>query len=318
MPNSFSFELMDRVLIPNLNKSQTFRILSGFVSGNFLSEIVKLYPEVNFEVYVGMANQGIATEDFYIFRRLANESSVKVFFQESAPVTHIKAYEWKLTDDTVKQMAGSANFSTNGFLLFHELLVETSFDMNLLIKQSGRFVDVLDPEAEKFVGKPVEASEVKGEAHDVQKQVLDFWLEQQTSRTAHSEYVATFKREKQINKFNKAIDVPVLSYSKDRHGVETLESKAGRTRDMELFPLDDTFMVLTDDGYKISMHRQGLFGKLLTSENFELGSYLRKRISLNDDEGITQASLDKYGRSSIKFYATDDDKLFLFDFSKNA
>ena len=317
MSTSFSDNLIEKVLIPNLEQADSFKVLSGFVSADFLNEIVKLYPDVNFNVYIGMANQGITFSELIRFRQIAEQNNVSVFLQQNEPSTHIKAYEWRFSDGTSRTMTGSANFSTNGFLKFHEILVDADFDIDHLVDESGRFIDVLDPAATALATNSPVPSEVKDGETDTDNALLKFWIEQHVSATSPSEYVKLFRHLRRENRYNNAINVPVISFLENGEGRQTLQAKAGRTKDMELFPEDAPFRVLTDDGTQFLMKRTGLFGRQITPERFDLGKYLKKRLGINESDQITESVVEYYGRTTIRFYATSDKQMFLFDFSQN-
>ncbi|MBF7056607.1 NgoFVII family restriction endonuclease [Weissella confusa] len=317
MSTSFSDNLIEKVLIPNLEQADSFKVLSGFVSANFLNEIVKLYPDVNFNIYIGMANQGITFSELTGFRQIAERNNVSVFLQQNEPSTHIKAYEWRFSDGTSRTMTGSANFSTNGFLKFHEILVDADFDIDQLIDESGSFIDVLDPDAiDLATNSPMPPENKDGET-DSENVLLKFWLEQHVSATSQTEYVKLFRNLRRENRYNSAINVPVSSFLENSEGRQTLQAKAGRTKDMELFPEDVTFRVLADDGTQFLMKRTGLFGRQITPERFNLGRYLKKRLGISESDKITEEVLEYYGRTTIRFYATNDIQMFLLDFSQN-
>src|SRR5699024_6988830 len=125
--------LYDKVLGSNLNDYDELRVLSGYSSSTFLNEIVKKYPKLNIEVYIGMAKEGIARNDHDEYCMMPK--NVNVYYNVSHIKNHMKIYELSNDKESIYYI-GSANFSENGFFKNDEILVEVQDDLSYIYEEN--------------------------------------------------------------------------------------------------------------------------------------------------------------------------------------
>ncbi|WP_265757359.1 restriction endonuclease PLD domain-containing protein [Avibacterium sp. 21-586] len=86
------------------------------------------------------------------------------------------------------------------------------------------------------------------------------------------------------------------------------------------YPYHETFMVITDDGWKFQCKTSGDYAKNLRSENDlkTLGKWIKGRLEisgcLKTGEKITRETLDQYGNHFFTLRSTDVPDLWLLSF----
>lgn len=88
------------------------------------------------------------------------------------------------------------------------------------------------------------------------------------------------------------------------------------------YPRDSIFTVITDDGYSFEVKTQGDYSKNFRSTGgglSTLGAWIKGRMEnagvLKVGQFIDESILDAYGRKDIELIATDDENVWLLDFS---
>ncbi|AMB97390.1 phospholipase D family protein [Aerococcus urinaeequi] len=121
--------LYQRIIRKEGQKAAKLRIISGYVSSGFLYRVSQDFPNLEIEVFIGMAKEGISYQNHNNFKVLSEDKLISVYYQVKGIPTHIKLYEFS-SNNEINTYVGSANFSENGFIKQRELLTKINTNKN--------------------------------------------------------------------------------------------------------------------------------------------------------------------------------------------
>lgn len=313
---NFEQEVIEK---PYTEGYRTLRVLSGYVSPNFVESILDKYDELVLEVIVGMtSNDGISKWNHEQFKKISRNyvGRANISYQIEKPGNHRKVYWWAEDQHLENKIfIGSANFTVNGFTRQGEILVEVTEsniddvfeDLSTILctePQVEQKIDLFEAtvhtyhlinDNEEVVAKPVlqlgekEYSSyvelaLTGRGGEVQSRAGLNWG-QREGRNANQAY---------------------LSVPKEIHNINPT-----------FFPeLKEVFQVITDDNQILTcVMAQANRKAIQTKDNSEMGRYFRKRLGLKSGEMIVKENLEQYGRKSIRIFKLEEN-IFFMDFSK--
>ena len=128
------------------------KVITGYTSGSFLSYFVLLFPNVEMEIYIGMSQQGITSENHQKYLEIvAKNQKVKIYYQYKDVDTHMKLFQVE-KEEIVESYIGSANLSYSGLFIQNEIISSVTEDTSRLSEiQKERSILVTDDFSKQFV-----------------------------------------------------------------------------------------------------------------------------------------------------------------------
>lgn len=301
-------------------------IVSGYASAamalHHLQAIRAAEKNISVRLIVGMCPQdGIAESNHKAFQQLMLEQFPKNFecsYVIAPPGVHSKIYAWFNGENPVCGFVGSANYSQNAFrgrqlevmeksdpsecrAYYESLLRDSMYCTCEEIQDSITIFDDLEF-ARRRAGvkagiKQVEATPVDRYAGlpSIEVSLLD-----NNNKLPQASGLNWGQREgREPNQAYIRLSSPVIS--------------------SDFFPERAAqFTVLTDDGKVLICTRAQDNGKAIETpqNNSLIGEYFRHRLSLPNGARVSKSDLDRYGRTSVRFFKIDDET-YIMDFSNS-
>ena len=307
-----SRNLFQRVLVNPVTQNQATKlfIVSGYASGSMAyrhlatPEIVNNNVEVN--LVVGMASEGVGLADHSMFTRLEAEERFRCYYRITSPTVHSKVYVWMAGNEPVKALVGSANYSEQGLRSRQQENVMTDTDPDSALSY---FEETLQGTMEV--------------SHDDIEQHVRFYRGDDTHQSRVDNdciTVSLLMRNGQVH--NRA----GLNWGQrpeyERNPNQAYIQLGARIARSGFFPpKPERFTVITDDGLSLiavraSKDTDGRGGDSLETPegNHILGAYFRARLSVPSGNPVTRQHLEAYGRTDVEFCRLDEDT-FLMNFS---
>ena len=322
--------LLQRVLIqPAEDGADELLIVTGYASPLMatwhMSELLELGYDIPISLIVGMTptGQGINKAQHKGLQDLVGGvKSVTVSGRKySGPFTcnylatgnpcHAKVYIWLKNGEPVAAMAGSANYTQNGFGE-NQIEAVTAADPEI----AKQLYDQLLPNSLACTNKAI----------DQKISIAEAGVSQRKTIKKSSEYRGFDDSQRARLPLLKARDNEVHAKSGLNWGHRATRDRnqayipiPKRIRDRGFFPpRAKQFTVHTDDGESFIMVVAQDEGKGLhsTESNALLGLYFRRRIGLQSGEFVTKDHLRAYGRMTVDFYCIEPGT-YRMDFSPN-
>lgn len=313
------------------NDYTDLKVISGYASASFLSHVVKGFPHLKIELFIGMTSQGISKQNHTEFQLLMKKNrNISVFYQIKGTSNHMKILEFSTSTSLNKKVfLGSANFSENGFFYNKEVMTaidflpETLFDDQLKIslscvdKNINEYVKIYEDEAmQQDSGdnsKNEESSHIKNDTERpiVVSEFQSAWISNENrilglkrwdllkSRTDpkyyHSfEITVVLPKENNVRWASKGINAWV------DNRVPVLE-QTPKLLFTKVFPQDEEFKIYIDDNQILNAKLTGNFNGHLEVLNLNLYDYIRKRIGLLEQRPISYDDLVACGFTTMYF-----------------
>jgi len=320
MPRLYDGDLFERVLVaPAEQGCNDLHIVSGYAAATMASRhmnevAIRTGIKLSLSLIVGMTpSEGVTAENHSGFMALMagcpwGAFSCSYVMNGRSPV-HSKVYVW--TRDGVPEwaFAGSANYTQRAFFgRQREVLTECDPAKALHLFNS------LDPET---------VTCTYGEVEDlVRIQKAPAWSQDEIAEDLPGA----------ISQHGwPKVTCPLVQRDGRIHTAGGLNwgQRAGRDPNQAYIPVPaavsgsdffpprgEHFTVLTDDGKWLICVRAQDDGKAIEipADNSQLGEYFRNRLGLANGVFVTREDLERYGRTDVDFYKTDDGP-YLMDFS---
>lgn len=336
----FTVNLYENVIEKYSKASKELNIISGYGSARFLEKVLKDFPEQSIILYLGMTPQGISQKNHEGYIRIMKEyrERVKVYYQIVKPATHIKLYSWHYANGRKRSFAGSANFTENGFIQYHEMLSEVSESVcQLFVEQEklsllcsdDRITDFIEIYPEESLSCDENSGEIPNVKTESDKKVLHkidnivSYLENEDSNYQKKMLLKRYFIKNQFTVYDDSIfTIPVLNIGKSRWGVNAwqrggipfLQERKGRLIS-NFLDVDSQYTFVTDDG--VELHGQinsRRPERLVFEEN--IYKYFSTRLEIEEGQPISIDDLKRYGRQYVHIKIIDKkDRIALFDFS---
>lgn len=325
--------LYKNIIAENASVANMLKIISGYGSAKFTERVLKEFPDLKIELFLGMTMDGVSINNHSRFLSLIESypNRLNVYYQVENPNTHIKLYSWYYKTYNLINFAGSANFTENGFINNRELLVPCNGDIEqLFLKQFEISMDCQNSKINeyiKFYNDEIIVEETGETQINTQKTINS---EENKSIITASNYRDRYFLNYYLRKKNEVISefkVPVLlktETSPDTTGINAWNRKkqlpylkqSPNYPFSKFFPLDKTVTFFTDDGRKVEGVVRGSKDRQLEFEH-NIYEYISNRIGLYEKRPINFKDLLDYGRSYITLSKISDHE-YLLDFSKPA
>lgn len=135
-------DLYNNIIAENADKHSKLRVITGYSSGNFVNQVLRDFPNLNIEMYVGMALQGVSQRDHDLYRKISDNGMGEIYYVDRLPMVHQKILEFYDGQEVQNvSFVGSANFSYSGFMKQREVMASIDEPLNDLFgivkKKSG-------------------------------------------------------------------------------------------------------------------------------------------------------------------------------------
>lgn len=311
--------------------SDELKIISGYSSATFLLKVLRDYPHLKIELYLGMTPHGIAKKNHVGYQEIvAANQNVKVYYQINQPVTHTKQYTWVGGDAYINHI-GSANFTENGFINWRETLVETDENLTYVYKeQIERSLSCDHDEIEKYIEI---YEDEEGSMEDIREIIEDdIKISEKVPKVNEQLNTRLQQKQRHQHKFRQRIDknlyqtfeIPIVFATDNQWSTRGINAwnrgdcspylmQSNNAPFSKVFPATEVFQIETDDGEYFLGQVNELHQKRLYP-NRNIYEYLANRIGLVEVRPISIEDLIGYGRTHITVHKVSD-KEYLFDFS---
>ena len=318
MKYQFDTDLENKALIsPALEGADELRIISAYASPSMAAYHINKLKEagsipIKIKLILGMCPfDGLSLGVHLGFKELQKKytdnpefSTISCQYNYVMPPIHSKIYIWLKHDKPYKAFSGSANYMQSAFSKdCGETLMECSAeDANeyYLSVERNSIVNT-DNEVENYIRIYKNQPRFDYETRELHPEKL---LTQEIHLVSKNGEVG---KSSGLNWGQRPGRNPYQAYIPLPRAIATTG----------FFPLNKRyFTVITDDDYCMQMRVEQDGDKAITcpDDNSLLGRYFRERIGIENEQAITAAHLQAYGRSSILFTKLNDE-LFYMDFS---
>jgi len=318
-----------------LVKCDELIVISGYVGPTPVSKLAEL-PIRSTVIYGMYGSDGIQSR---LHSALLEQNSLleRTSVLYSTTPVHSKCYIWRLKNEVVASLIGSANFSTNGLTTpFKEVLAESTVDtfealneyIELVLKQSipceeakitklNRRREVVSKSTELdfkdgIASMPLYRIEA-GQKVMAEKNGLNWGMAKLSGSHVN------------INDANIQIRTDIIKHypdifpSKQKAPLDDSTGRRARHNDaIEILWDDGTTMVGLLEGSQ-SQEKNGVkvkYPKQISSHPRKriMGEYLRKRLGVPEGQAIKYADLESYGRDDISI-SLQGEGIYYFDFN---
>lgn len=336
MEQYYSENLFYNCLESPAREYNKLRVLTGYASSSFILDFIERYPQIELEVMIGMARQGIDLNDHWNYCKLTEENpKVKVYYQIEVPMTHIKLYQWYSSQIPRKSFVGSANFSENGFKYHNELLLQSDVSFNDLLNEFlGKMLLCTNEEIAKhisFIDQNQDLEEKEDllddlNQHEVESDIQEVIPTQKVNLDSTINHKLNLKR--QVMKENleslsislyerKQITLNVWMKKNQNRSQSFLLNPSPKKSKQLFFPKEHSFNVVTDDEFQFECITGGDFGKQILikeGQGLDFYSYIKDRLKISEDRLLEKKDFDNYGTMEIMFYKRSETEYYM-DFS---
>lgn len=317
----FIDNLYENIITADFKKSDRITILSGYASGSFLKKVLKAYPDLKIDLYLGMTHEGVSISSHQIFQDLTeNNLNINVYYQINGPPNHMKIYSLFNLNEQRKSFVGSANFTENGFEYNKEILVEGNLDFTEVFDiQRINSLICTDMDIEKYVNiysAVIEElicgdSEVKGKDSSVS--------DSEKYNPKSNKLISM--RNKANHKYYKEFEIEIVK-SNDKNweftGINnglyggkphiTIGNTLYRDR---VFPRDTEFSLITgeDKEHKVRVSAKNRDALYFVDE--DIYEYFRKKLGWKQKKPISHGDLEAVYSNHVKFIRLDKLKYFI-------
>jgi len=318
--------LYENIIKKNASNNIKIRVLSGYSSANFVNLVLKDFPHIQIELYIGMAFQGIKKKDHVKYKEMSDKQNLNVFYQVDGIPNHMKVLEFSNQANELTTFVGSANFSQQGFLFHKELMtLQKRVPNELFENQYNQSMSCLNPNVEKYIN----FYQDNGDSLDYAEFLNRHTLLNETSDKMEPDNLGRSEKWREIrfstnivyyNTFYVEIlpsmNNEVWKYSGINSWVNSGEPVLIQTPRLmfdQVFPENDVFYIYTDDGLEISATLSGHFNKYLKFNNVNIYEYVKKRIGIHNKRPIHYMDLLSYGCTNFYFERIEKN-IFLMSF----
>ncbi|MFL0504198.1 phospholipase D family protein [Ureibacillus sp. 179-F W5.1 NHS] len=309
--NTYTENLYNNIFNKIANEYTNLRVISGYGSATFLKRVIEDFPHLSVELFLGMASEGVSINNHVAYQKFTkSEDKVNVYYQISKPLNHMKILEF--SNSTAKTLlAGSANFTENGFLIQRELMSTITDNLDSLFEeQRANSLICIDPTVEQYIsfykedtnkGYITEVTKLDKGKQDV---VIGMNNLQVTPEQVHHFKQKMLELSSRVD-FSLYTTFEISVVLKSEHnpmwsckginawtiGKEPVLEQTPRLSFDKVFPKNKEFTIFTDDNQTFRAKLTGNFNGQLTILNCNLYDYICNRISLTQKRPISYDDL---------------------------
>ena len=123
--------LYDKIVKQFANRYSKLRVITGYSSAAFLSYLHKEFPDLEMDIYIGMAKDGVTKKDHQGYCDLFDKG-IRVYYHIATPKNHQKVLDFYDEDSNHATFLGSANFSFRGLDEQEEVVTTVDEDVSFL------------------------------------------------------------------------------------------------------------------------------------------------------------------------------------------
>ena len=313
------------LVVSYINKATTFNIATGFITNDSIAELQSIVAykgsSMTLNLFIGMNYLDGFTKIQYNAVKSLNEKLReigvgKVYLSPKA-LFHGKMYSFYEKSSCLGSFVGSSNLGS--FLDKSASYIESDmyFDGGEGVAINENITKIIDclgkdfddvPTVSKF--KKPEIRVLRGYDHvtEVTQDKIVQYKDSRTGIIAHMPFKTDPKSN--LNTYFGAGKIKNRYSPRGWYEVELILNKG--TEAANLLPIGNSFTVITDDGYKFNLSRQGDYAKNLRSDyNLKiLGRWIKGRMenegALEIGKPVTQDTIDRFGKSQMVFEETKE------------
>lgn len=317
--------------------SSKLNIISGYASANMLSRVIKDFPNLEINLFIGMTNEGISKRNHSEFQKImVQNEKVTVYYQITGKPTHIKLYQFlSSVYNSERILIGSANFSETGFLNNRELLTETDEDVEYIFIEQLKislpciddsiinYIKIYDENLENDTTVLEEIQDYdknKGEMYYSQKKIMNSMLEtfrgnfkllkSRIDSALYNEFEITVIVSKDNNHRWKTTGINAWM-----DGREPVLEQTPKLLFNKVFPENKEFKIYLDDSKVWIARLTGNFNGKLEVLNIDLFGYMLERLGLSEKRPISFEQLDNNG-FSVMYFKRINETEYIMSFDK--
>lgn len=321
-------DLYHRILEKNLTDYKKIRIVSGYGSASFLRKILSNYSNIELDIYIGMAQQGISKLNHKGYLEIMSEyKKVNVFYQVNGDLNHMKLIEF-YNSATKKAYIGSANFTENGYVRQKECMSLLNANLDEIFKQQQKNSLVCTSEGiDKYISffddQLNDSEQVEGFMIPEKKKFVN------KNTTSNSFEVFQMKSKKELMiqsdmEFFNYFKIPiVLPKERDPHwqskginswtkNVEPRLKETPKLTFESLYPKDELFEIELENGYVFEACLTGKFNRELKILNGNIFEIIRQRLNLLKETPISYEMLKERGVTEVSFVRLNEKKYYMY------
>lgn len=313
--------LYNLVIYRNAKRFNKLRIISGYSSSSFLKRVVKDFPELEIELYIGMMLEGISIENHQQYQNIVNNNErVNVYYQVVGIPNHMKLYEFINTYDEKKIFIGSANFSENGFMNQKEILGEVNSNVDeLFSKQSSNSLLCTDKNIEEYI-TIIQDNDNNYIYKNKIKDRIDY--KNKPKLMSRVDFLRRFRSIKNsyLDEFDfrivqpKDVDVNWNQTGINSRGMYSnpvLKQTNTSIEFQDLFPVNNEFKIYTDDSFVFTAKLGGNFNREIHFLDINIYQYFKNRINLKENRPISFDDLKNHDSSRAYFTRLNENEYFV-------
>lgn len=313
----YNKDLYTNVLKKHCTNFETLNIISGYASASFLKRVIDSYPHLNINIYIGMSQEGIITDNHNKYIQIMNRNDrIKVYYQVNGELTHIKLYSFS-KEGTNKNFMGSANFTENGFIYNNELLSEINDDTNSFFeKQLENSMLCNSSNISKyinFVDNKLQNEDSYNEIDQIRNKIEYFNREHSISKYLNTDMTDKYIKlpiviPKKASAIWETSGINAKFGNKDSHLVM---SNYNSSKLKEFFNPEKVSYIYDFENTNILCELKGTFNRELHFVDIDIYDYFRKLIGLKENTPITHEHLEYFGYEYFTFKKTEENKYLL-------
>lgn len=328
---TISFNLYEEVIVKYARNAKRLKILSGYASATFLERVIKQFPHLEIQLYIGMSKQGIPFKDHAKFKAVCNDSSkIRVFYQIYEPNNHMKIYRFEMYDGFY-EFLGSANFSENGFLKQKEILTKITTNLQYLFdEQHDISLSCLDENIADYITFTEEVVENELKKGKKEKEIIrqnpSIAYETKGQNSYYIKNKAFVQTRYNITRFDKFDVLIVQDAANNPHWAtstinarfderETYIRQNNKWSFQEIFPLTQNSEIYFEEMFIVG-YLGGSFNSHLYFKGFDLYEYLYIKLSLKEKRAISYEELAHNGLERLYFTRLNEN-MYLMSFENN-
>jgi len=319
----FRSKLYNDVIEKNALQTKRLKILSGYASAGFLERVVKQFPHLKIELYIGMAKQGITFKDHSKYTSLCrNNSLIKVYYQIYEPNNHMKIYQFENEMETINYI-GSANFSENGFIKQKEILNSLSTNLQCIFDEQVEVsLSCIDENILDYITL-IDEEKIVHEKDTILHEPNTTYTLGSKSSSNFIKNRSFLKSKIDLSMYEK-FDVLIVQPAEHnpRWASSTINAgfidREGYVRQnntwnfQNVFPSNKEFKIYFESKC-ITSYLGGAFGARLYFKNFDLYEYLHTELSLKEERSISFEDLVASGFERL-YFTRINEITYLMDF----
>lgn len=324
---TYTKSLYQKIFEEYANRFTQLRVISGYGSSKFLKKVIKEFPHLNVQLFLGMTAEGVSFENHNGYLLTCSQrDQTEVFYQITGVSNHMKILEFSNGYDK-KIFIGSANFTENGFIYQREIMTEIADNLDFLFaEQMNQSLACTEKNIGDFINFYTEQEKPFEQQKEIEDGTIDN-LDELNTVVTDNLAAATTILDKQNIYYNKLIllkkridfgyynrfALPIVLPSSSNHrwastGINAWKEQKKPVLEQpskllfkNIFPEGEEFKIYTDDDLIFYAKLSGKFNRQLELLNGDLYRYILERLELEENQPICYEDLLEKNQTLLYF-----------------